>query len=111
MPKPIGQYNEAVKILSAIDWFENGCEIVNSGNPQKAVEAFTKAIKLNPNNEKFYVFRGNAYGEAGNNNQAVKDIAKAIKLNPKYAKAYVSRGNAYPRSGSYQQAVKDYPWL
>ena len=106
--KTVGQYNEAVKILSAIDWFENGCVLVNSGNPQKAVEAFTKAIKLNPNNEKFYVFRGNAYGEAGNNNQAVKDIAKAIKLNPKYAKAYVSRGNAYLRSGSYQQAVKDY---
>ena len=106
--KIAGQYNEAVKILSAIDWFENGCVLVNSGNPQKAVEAFTKAIKLNPNNEKFYVFRGNAYGEAGNNNQAVKDIAKAIKLNPKYAKAYVSRGNAYLRSGSYQQAVKDY---
>ncbi|MFZ3123178.1 MAG: tetratricopeptide repeat protein [Thermodesulfovibrionales bacterium] len=104
----ISGYNEAVKVLSAIDWFENGCVLVNSGNPQKAVEAFTKAIKLNPNNEKFYVFRGNAYGEAGNNNQAVKDIAKAIKLNPKYAKAYVSRGNAYLRSGSYQQAVKDY---
>jgi len=106
--KIAGQYNEAVKILSAIDWFENGCVLVNSGNPQKAVEAFTKAIKLTPNNEKFYVFRGNAYGEAGNNNQAVKDIAKAIKLNPKYAKAYVSRGNAYLRSGSYQQALKDY---
>ncbi|MDO8746157.1 MAG: tetratricopeptide repeat protein [Thermodesulfovibrionales bacterium] len=106
--KIAGQYNEAVKILSAIDWFENGCVLVNSGNPQKAVEAFTKAIKLNPNNEKFYVFRGNAYGGVGNNNQAVKDIVKAIKLNPKYAKAYVSRGNAYLRSGSYQQAVKDY---
>ncbi|MDP3260301.1 MAG: tetratricopeptide repeat protein [Thermodesulfovibrionales bacterium] len=104
----ISGYNEAVKILSAIDWFENGCVLVNSGNPQKAIEAFTKAIKLNPNNEKFYVFRGNAYGEVGNNNQAVKDIAKAIKLNPKYAKAYVSRANAYLRSGSYQQAVKDY---
>ena len=106
--KTAGQYNEAVKILSAIDWFENGCVLVNAGNPQKAVEAFTKAIKLTPNNEKFYVFRGNAYGEAGNNNQAVKDIAKAIKLNPKYVNAYVSRGNAYVRSGSYQQAVKDY---
>jgi tetratricopeptide (TPR) repeat protein len=106
--KTTGQYNEAVKSLSAIDWFENGCVLVNSGNPQKAVDAFTKAIKLNPNNEKFYVFRGNAYGEAGSNNQAVKDIAKAIKLNPKYAKAYVSRGNAYLRAGSYQQAVKDY---
>ncbi len=106
--KKTAQYNEAVKILIAIDWFENGCVLVNSGNPQKAVEAFTKAIKLNPNNEKFYIFRGNAYGEAGNNNLAVKDSAKAIKLNPKYAKAYVSRGNAYLRSGSYQQAVKDY---
>ncbi|OGW30170.1 MAG: hypothetical protein A2X54_00060 [Nitrospirae bacterium GWF2_44_13] len=106
--KTVGQYNEAVKILGAIDWFENGCVLVNSGNPQKAVEAFTKAIKLNPNNEKFYVFRGNAYGEAGNNQYAVRDITKAIKLNPKYAKAYVSRGNAHLRSGSYQQAVKDY---
>ena len=103
-----GQYNEAVKVLSAIDWFENGCALVNSGNPQKAIGAFTKAVKLNPTYEKFYVFRGNTYGELGNNKQAVKDIAKAIKLNPKYVNAYVSRGNAYARSGSYQQAVKDY---
>ncbi|MDI6743782.1 MAG: tetratricopeptide repeat protein [Thermodesulfovibrionales bacterium] len=101
-------YNEAVKILSAIDWFENGCVLVNSGNPQKAVEAFMKAIKLTPNNEKFYVFRGNAYGEAGNNQHAVKDITKALKLNPKYVRAYLSRGNAYARSGNYQQALKDY---
>jgi len=106
--KITGQYNEAVKILSAIDWFENGCALVNSGNPRKAAEAFTKAIKLNPKYEKFYVFRGNTYGELGSNNQAVKDIAKAIKLNPKYTRAYVSRGNAYLRSGSFQQAVKDY---
>lgn len=104
----ISGYNEAVKILGAIDWFENGCVLVNSGNPQKAVEAFTKAIKLNPNNEKFYVFRGNTYGEAGNNQHAVKDITKALKLNPKYVRAYLSRGNAYARSGNYQQAVKDY---
>ena len=106
--KIAGQYNEAVKILSAIDWFENGCVLVNSGNPQKAIEAFTKAIKLNPTYEKFYVFRGNTYGELGNNKQAIKDIAKAVKLNPKYVKAYVSRGNAYARSGNYQQAVKNY---
>ncbi|MCX5718008.1 MAG: tetratricopeptide repeat protein [Nitrospirae bacterium] len=104
----ISGYNEAVKALSAIDWFENGCVLVNSGNPQKAIEAFTKAIKLNPKYEKFYVFRGNAYGEVGNNQYAVRDITKAIKLNPKYVKAYVSRGNAHVRSGSYQQAVKDY---
>jgi nucleotide-binding universal stress UspA family protein len=40
--KTTGQYNEAVKILSAIDWFENGCVLVNSGSPQKAVEAFQR---------------------------------------------------------------------
>ena len=76
--------------------------------PAESGRGFYKGHKINPNNEKFYVLRGNAYGEAGNNNQAVKDIAKAIKLNPKYAKAYVSPRNAYLRSGSYQQAVKDY---
>ncbi|MDP3047992.1 MAG: tetratricopeptide repeat protein [Thermodesulfovibrionales bacterium] len=106
--KTAGQYNEAVKVLSAIDWFENGCVFVNSGNPQKAIEAFTKAVKLNPTYEKFYVFRGNAHGELGSDKQAVKDFTKAVKLNPKYVKAYVSRGNAYARSGNYQQAVKNY---
>jgi tetratricopeptide (TPR) repeat protein len=104
----ISGHNEAVKTLSSISWFENGYVFWNSSDHQKAIEAFTKAIKLNPTYEKFYVFRGNVYGESGNNKQAVKDFTKALKLNPKYIKAYVSRGNAFLRSGNYQQAVKEY---
>jgi len=102
------QYKEAVRGLSAIDFFESGAALVNAGASPKAIEMFTTAIKLNPSYEKFYVFRGNAYGEIGDNQRAVKDITKALKLTPKYVNAYVSRGNAYARSKNFRQAINDY---
>jgi len=104
----IARYDEAIKELSAKDWFEKGYAFGIAGKNQEAVEAFTKSIELDPKNAEAYSFRGGDYFFLGNHRQAIKDFDRAIKLDPKYATAYNNRGIAYDDLGDYRQAIKDY---
>lgn len=104
----IKQYNEAVKGLSATDWFEKGLKFYESGNYKEEINAYTKAIQLNPQYADAYYNRGITYANLGNYQQAINDYAKAIELNPQDAEACYNRGVAYHRLGNHQQAIKDF---
>ncbi|MGQ9454355.1 MAG: tetratricopeptide repeat protein [Armatimonadota bacterium] len=75
---------------------------------RKAIENFTKAIRLNPNNAKAYALRGSAYIQEYQLDRAIKDYTKAIQLNPIFALAYSSRGDAYRMKDEYSRAINDY---
>ena len=104
----IKQYNEAVKGLSATDWFEKGYKSAISGNYQQAINDYNKAIQLNPQLATAYNNRGLAYDNLGNYQQAINDYNKAIQLNPQFALAYNNRGLAYIKLGNHQQAINDF---
>ncbi len=101
-------YNIAVKKLRASDWVFKGNAFLLADNYKYAIDAYSKAIELNPQYASAYTSRGNAYEGSGDYQQAIKDYNKAIELNPRYDKAYIGRGIAYSRSGDNQQAMKDY---
>jgi tetratricopeptide (TPR) repeat protein len=102
------EYTEGIKELSAIEWFENGKAFGESGNHNEAINAYSRAIELNPKLANAYNNRGVAYYHLGNHQQAIRDYDKAIELNPKGANAYNNRGAAYNRLGNYQQAIRDF---
>lgn len=79
-----------------------------SGDLDKAISDYNKAIEINPSFTETYSNRGNAYSDSGNFKKAVSDYNKAIELDPKFASAYTNRGNAYFRFGNYKEAVSDY---
>ncbi|HBR20981.1 MAG TPA: hypothetical protein DD713_00185 [Nitrospiraceae bacterium] len=106
--KKIKQYNEAVKGLSATDWAQRGYEAVILGKYKDALNAFNKAIELNPQDAEAYAGRGLAYVESGNYQQAINDYNKTIQLNPQFAGAYYKRGVAYSELGKYQEAISDF---
>ena len=74
---------------------------------KKAVDAYTKAIELNPKFAEAYNDRGVAYADLGNPTRAIKDYNKAIQLNP-HALPYNNRGVTYSKLGNYQQAINDF---
>ncbi|MFC2025164.1 tetratricopeptide repeat protein, partial [Chloroflexota bacterium] len=78
-----------------------GVSYNNSGEYHKAMEAFTNAIKLDPNFALAYNNRGWAYIELGQYEQAIADCTKAIELDPSLALAYNNRGWAYIELGQY----------
>ncbi|MGD1152000.1 MAG: tetratricopeptide repeat protein [Syntrophales bacterium] len=104
----IATYNKNVKELTAIDWLEKGSSLTKSGNYKDAIDAYSQAIELNPENAKAYRNRGVNYAMLANHNKAIKDLNKFVELSPKdAADAYVSRGIVYAILGSYDQSIKD----
>ena len=71
-----------------------GVAYANTGDYDLAIEAFTKAIELNPNLAMAYSNRGGAYRDKGDYGRAIEDCTTAIELNPNLAMAYSNRGGA-----------------
>ena len=90
----IAKYDEAIKELSATDWYLKALSFARAGNYDETVAAATKAIQLNPKHSLSYVTRSFAYGKLGNYQQVLADSSKAIELDPQNALAYVNRGCA-----------------
>lgn len=82
------------KPLTADDYYKRGLERINNNQCGEAVKDFSKAIELNPRDERFYKERGGCLTGV-NNTEALADFDKAIKLEPNYAEAYLGRGLVY----------------
>ena len=78
------------------------------GEKVKALELFSKAIELNPEDAAAYYNRGNSYAELKQYEKAIEDYSRAIALNPEDAAAYINRGNSYADLKQYEKAIKDY---
>ena len=85
-----------------------GVTYANKGDYDCAIQAFTKAMELNPNLAMAYSNRGGAYRDKGDYDRAIEDCTKAIALNPDLAMAYNNRGVAYYKKRDYDRAIVDY---
>jgi tetratricopeptide (TPR) repeat protein len=81
-------YDENIKKLTAIEWFEKGLSLGMSGNYQDAIDAYSKAIERNPKLLGAYNNRGLIYDKLNNNEQAINDFDRALKLKPKHTVTY-----------------------
>jgi tetratricopeptide (TPR) repeat protein len=59
------EYNSAISKLSANDWFEQGNALFKAGNITGAIEAYNKAIELNPQYARTFYKPGFAYTTSG----------------------------------------------
>jgi tetratricopeptide (TPR) repeat protein len=92
---------------TAEDAFREGTSFGRRGQYEKAVQAYSKAIELNPKYTKAYTFRGLTYLELGNFTDAIKDLDKVIALDPT-AYSYRTRADVYARNGYLDKAIMDY---
>ncbi|XP_032428071.1 small glutamine-rich tetratricopeptide repeat-containing protein alpha [Xiphophorus hellerii] len=73
-----------------------------------AVEFYSKAIALNPQNAVYYCNRAAAYSKLGNYAGAVQDCERAIRIDPNYSKAYGRMGLALASLNKHTEAVGYY---
>uniref|UniRef100_A0A8C4ZP38 Small glutamine-rich tetratricopeptide repeat-containing protein alpha n=1 Tax=Gadus morhua TaxID=8049 RepID=A0A8C4ZP38_GADMO len=73
-----------------------------------AVEFYSKAILLNPQNAVYYCNRAAAYSKLGNYAGAVQDCELAIGIDPTYSKAYGRMGLALASLNKHTEAVVYY---
>ncbi|GHV03778.1 hypothetical protein FACS189485_07740 [Spirochaetia bacterium] len=101
-------------------WFMRGKAYAEEGYHDLALEAFTQAIVLNPNNADCYFHRAEWYFWRANKGlcvfeqimtayeQAIADYTQVITLAPDNAAAYVQRGRAYVQTFECEPAIADY---
>ena len=82
--------------------------LIDSGNPQAAVDACTKALQKSPHNTTLLRQRGLALTHLKKYAEAIADFDAALKRNPKDAQAYNQRGNARKAAGDPKAALTDY---
>ena len=83
-----------------------GLAYQDRGDLQKAIEDYTFAIRLDPDNAEAYNNRGVVHRLRGNYGLAVRDILIAISINPQLATAYYNLGVAYQEVGETEYALK-----
>ena len=74
----------------------------------KAIEAYQKAVGINPKRDEAYYNMGNAYRKKQESDNAIEAYQKAVKFNPKRDEAYYSMGNAYSDKKEYDKAIEAY---
>ena len=91
------------------EWvFQQGNFLMMLGHIDKAIEAYSHAIKLNPSHANAHNNRGVAYYINDDFDRAIIDCNTAIRLNPNFAAAYYNRGGAYHNRGKYDLAIVDF---
>ena len=75
--------------------------------PQRAIQDFDKAFKLDPTYVYAYYTRGLPRYQLGQYEQAIQDYDEAIGLDPTYVYAYYNRGLAHQLLGNSTEAKRD----
>ncbi len=78
------------------------------GEYDKAIDAYTDALEMNPRLTAAYNNRGRAWQEKGEYDKAIADYNQTLAIKPKDADAYGCRGSAYVKKREYDKAIADY---
>ena len=100
----LGQVRER---LNANFFVSKGYRYFDAGEWKLAIESFTVAIYLHPNDAEYYQRRGLVYRHIGENVNAIEDFTEAIRLDPGTADFYNDRATAFHRMGNYHKALED----
>jgi tetratricopeptide (TPR) repeat protein len=76
----------------AAAWTNLGNLYFDTGNPEKAITAYTKSLALRPNNANVLTDLGIMYRRTGKPKKAIEAFDKAAKINPKHERALFNKG-------------------
>jgi len=96
--------------VNAQDYFAQGDYDYELGECDKAIDAYTHALELNPELAEAYNNRAYIYMIMKNYAAALPDLDRAIRLRPNYVNALMNRGDIYNYyyAINYDRALADY---
>lgn len=90
--------------MEASDYSDKGVSLTELGLLDQAMQAFKKAIELDPKYPPVYLNAGVALTKKGNKAEAAKAYKKALSLDPTIAEAYNNYGLLMKDAGDLKQA-------
>jgi len=87
--------------------FDTGCKRYQERDLKGAIEAYSEAIALKPEEIRSYGNRGIAYIELHLYGKAIDDYNTVIAMDPDNSQAYNNRGRAYLHKGLFDPAILD----
>ena len=91
----------------AHDAYERGRRAEDVKACDSAVEAFTRAVELDPKNDSAFLHRAYCYYDLGNYASAITDLNQSLALQPNNSRAYAKRASALSAAGQTAAAVLD----
>jgi tetratricopeptide (TPR) repeat protein len=76
-------------------WVQLGNDYFDTRQPQKAIEAYGRALELQPNDADVLTDQGVMYRDVGQFDKAVENFQKANKANPKHVQSLFNMGVVY----------------
>ena len=92
----------------AILYANRGTVFYKTGDYDRAIADFDKAIELNPNGAEAHIRLGVVWSKKGDHDRAIAYFNEAVKLRPKDAMMYIHRGATYDEMGDFDQAIADF---
>lgn len=83
-----------------------GNAYLNIGNIEKAMAAYNKSLKIDPNNFYSHNNLAKVYTKQGRFSEALSEFTTAIKLNPGQWETFYNSGLVYIRSGQFSEGEK-----
>jgi tetratricopeptide (TPR) repeat protein len=90
------------------NYFLCGQANYNLGNNTDALDDFTHAIELQPNNWLHYNWRGTTYFATQDYPKALADLTRAIELQPENSENFYWRGRTYYELEDYSESFADF---
>ena len=78
------------------------------GKNPEAIEAYKKAIGLDPKDSVAYYRLSTAYNKVGNHVEAINAANSCLKYKPNYAPAHLQLGDAYKKLNQIDNAINEY---
>jgi tetratricopeptide (TPR) repeat protein len=100
---------ERTQRLSAERWFQRGLDLEQSGGAtEEIVEAYEKAIELDPKSAGALVNLGTIFFNARKWTEAERYYLRALEVDPSYALAHFDVANLYDERGDRDKALEHY---
>ena len=85
-----------------------GNRLYETGDYDRAIAEYNKAISIKPDYADAYAWRGNAYRKKGQTGPAIDDYTRALRYKANYPEVYNYRGYLYSQGGNYDRAIADF---
>ena len=93
---------------TAKEWKDKGNALVKEKKYKDALDCYTKAIEIDPNDPILYSNRSAMHLNLSEFNEALTDAEKAISIKSDYGKAYLRKGKALEGLNKVDEALETY---